>query len=101
MKVFWTAEARTRLLEIQAYVAQRSPKAARQVAAGLLRRTRQLESAPLTGRSLPEYPAEEMRELLERPYRLIYRLTSEQVEIVTVKHYRQRLPRDPRQLAPR
>ncbi len=32
-----------------------------------------------------------MRELLERPYRIIYRVSATGIEILTVKHYRQRL----------
>ncbi|MDB5969341.1 MAG: hypothetical protein JWQ90_1791 [Hydrocarboniphaga sp.] len=56
MKVYWTAEARARLLDIQAYIAQDSPQAAREVAARLLRRSRTLATPPLTGRRLPEYP---------------------------------------------
>lgn len=100
MKVYWTAEARIRLLEIQAYIAQNSATAARQIAARLLRRSRMLATPPLTGRRLPEYPDEDLREILERPYRILYRITPQQIEIVTVKHYRQRLPRASRKLSP-
>ncbi len=34
---------------------------------------------------------DEVRELLERPYRIIYRVSAAGIEILTVKHYRQRL----------
>ena len=98
MKVFWTAEARTRLLEIQTYIAQSSPAIARQVVLQLLKRSRQLANPPLIGRRMPEYPDDEIRELLERPYRIIYRVTPSQIEIVTLKHYRQRLPHNPQRL---
>ena len=36
---------------------------------------------------------DDLRELLERPYRIIYRITPERIEILTVMHYRQLLPR--------
>lgn len=98
MKVYWTAEARARLLDIQTYIAQDSPSAARQVTERLLRRSLALATPPLIGRRLPEYPEDDLREVLERPFRLIYRVTSEHIEIVTVKHYRQRLPREPQKL---
>ena len=98
MKVVWTAEARLRLLDIQAYIAKDSAQTAHQVVQRLLRRSLKLAAPPLTGRRLPEYPRENLRELLERPFRLIYRITPEQIEIVTVKHYRQKLPADPRRL---
>jgi toxin ParE1/3/4 len=95
MKVYWTWEARERLLEIHAYISQYSPKAARSVAARLLQRSRKLAVPPITGRRLPEYPDAELREVLERPFRLIYLVKADRIEIVTVKHYRRRLPRDP------
>jgi len=48
----------------------------------------------LLGRRRPEYPDADLRELLERAYRLIYALTEQGIEIVTVMHYRQLLPTD-------
>jgi toxin ParE1/3/4 len=93
MKVYWTLEARERLLEIQAYISQFSPKAARSVASRLLQRSRRLASPPITGRRLPEYPEADLREVLERPFRLIYRVKEDRIEVLTVKHFRQRLPR--------
>jgi toxin ParE1/3/4 len=98
MKVYWTFEARERLLDIQAYVAQYSPKAARLVATRLLRRSRRLATPPREGRRLPEYPDTELREVLERPFRLIYLVKPDRIEVVTIKHYRQRLPRNSKRL---
>jgi len=95
MKVYWTLEARERLLEIQAYISPYSPKAARSVVARLLQRSHKLAVPPMTGRRLPEYPEAELREVLERPFRLIYWVKGDRIEILTVKHYRQRLPRNP------
>lgn len=99
MKVYWTLEARARLLEIQAYIAQYSPSAARSVAARLLQRSRRLGVPPISGRRLPEYPDADLREVLERPYRVIYQVKPERIEIITVKHYRQRLPRSSKRIS--
>jgi toxin ParE1/3/4 len=93
MKVYWTPEARERLLEIQTYISQFSPEAARSVTSRLLQRSRKLAMPPITGRRLPEYPKTDLREVLERPFRLIYRVKEDQIDILTVEHYRQRLPR--------
>jgi toxin ParE1/3/4 len=57
----------------------------------IIDRSAQLELAPNSGARLPVFVDEEMRELLERPYRIVYRITDTAVEILTVKHYRQRL----------
>jgi len=91
--VTWTPEALARLEDIEAYIANDAPIAAKEVIARLLERSRQLETAPLSGRAVPEYPREDLRELLERPYRIIYRITDARIEILTVMHYRQLLPR--------
>jgi toxin ParE1/3/4 len=92
MKVYWTPEARERLLEIQTYISQFSPKAARSVTSRLLQRSRKLASPPITGRRLREYPDTDLREVLERPFRLIYRVRGDRIDVLTVKHFRQRLP---------
>lgn len=70
------------------------------MATRLLRRSLALATPPLTGRRLPEYPGADLRELLERPFRIIYLVMPERIEIVTLKHYRQKLPADPEQLNP-
>lgn len=91
--VAWTPEALARLEDIEAYIANNAPTVAKEVITRLLERSRQLETAPLSGRAVPEYPREDLRELLERPYRIIYRITAARIEILTVMHYRQLLPR--------
>lgn len=98
MRVYWSDEAARRLREITDYIGQDSPIGARRVAAMLLRRSRTLTQPPMLGRHLPEYPEADLRELLERPYRLIYAVTTQGIEIVTVMHYRQLLPGNPRDL---
>jgi len=98
MKVYWSDEATRRLRELAAYIAKDSPQAAKQVAATLLKRSRELAEPPLLGRRVPEYPDSALREVLERPYRLIYQVTELGIEIVTVMHYRQLLPADPNKL---
>jgi len=90
--VYWTPEAQTRLKEIHGYlINQHAPKAARKVVVTLLFRTRQLEELPLSGHNMPDYPNDDIRELFENPYRIIYRITEPQIEILTVMHYRQLL----------
>jgi toxin ParE1/3/4 len=57
----------------------------------LLDRSETLEIAPRSGTRLPAFVDDEVRELLERAYRIIYRISATAIEILTVKHYRQRL----------
>jgi toxin ParE1/3/4 len=46
---------------------------------------------PRSGARLQAFVDDEVREVLERPYRIIYRVSAASIEILTVKHYRQRL----------
>lgn len=94
MNVFWTLDAKLRLREIEAYITKDSPNAARDTAIRLIRRSRELEQPPLLGKRLPQYADADIRELLERPYRLIYRIQTDRIEILTVMHYRQLMPSD-------
>lgn len=61
----------------------------------ILRRSARLAEPPDTGHVLRGYEAIHLREVLVRPYRLIYRVQGgEQIDIITVLHYRQLLPGD-------
>ena len=94
MRVYWTPSAQARLLEIQTYLKERSPTAATTITRQLARRALELGELPAMGKRLERYRPADVRELLERPYRLLYRVTPTQVEILTVLHYRQLMPTD-------
>jgi plasmid stabilization system protein ParE len=91
MKLTWTARARTRLAELHDYIAQDSKPRALAMVDRILDRAEMLVVAPRSGVRLKSFVDDEVRELLERPYRIIYRVSATSIEILTVKHYRQRL----------
>lgn len=91
MEVVWTAKARARLRELHDFIAKESPQRALAVVDRLTARALLLAEPLLTGRRVPELSRDDMRELLDRPFRLIYRIRNHRIEIITVKHYRQRL----------
>jgi plasmid stabilization system protein ParE len=41
---------------------------------------------------VPEYDAENVREVIDKPYRIIYRIKPDQVDVLAVIHGAQRLP---------
>jgi plasmid stabilization system protein ParE len=51
-----------------------------------------LENQPQLGQRVPEIEDESIRELFEAPYRIIYRLTAERLEILTVIHAARQFP---------
>jgi plasmid stabilization system protein ParE len=99
MRVFWTPGARLRLREIEAHISkERSPQVARDVAVRIIRHTLTLEEPPLVGKRLRQYADADVRELYEAPYRIVFRVVDDRIEILTVLHFRQLLPSDLRDL---
>lgn len=82
-----------RLEDIESFIAQENATAAKETVAVILASARQLQTAPLSGRQVSDYRFHNLRELLERPYRIIYRVKNDSGEVLTVMHYRQHLPR--------
>ena len=94
MRVHWTERAKHRLQLIHDHIAHDAPLVASQVIEELIRCSQQIGITPYAGRQVPEYRREDLREVLERPYRLIYRILSDRIDVITVMHYRQLLPSD-------
>jgi len=42
----------------------------------------------------PEYKRDDLREVIERPYRVIYRIKKAQIDVLAVMHGAQQLPRE-------
>ena len=93
MIVHWTETAIKHLTAIYHYIAQDAPLYARRVTDKLIRRTEQLAAFPQSGRQVPEYQDPHIREIIESPYRLIYRIKADQIDVLAVIHGAQRLPK--------
>ena len=92
MRVHWTNRALDHLLSIHGYVAQNSDIYADRLIDRLTRRSEQIALFPQSGRMVPEYQRADIREVIERPYRIIYRVKEEQIDVLSVIHSAQRLP---------
>ena len=86
MKVHWTDTAQDHLDAIYAYIAQNSPDYAMRMVDHLTRRSQQIADAPFSGRRVPEYDLEQIREVIERPYRIIYHIKADQIDVIAVLH---------------
>ena len=49
-------------------------------------RSLQISDQPFSGRKLPEYQADDVRELIENPYRIIYRVKEENYTRIATNH---------------
>jgi plasmid stabilization system protein ParE len=86
MNVHWTDTAEAHLDAIHAYIAQNSREYARRTVDRLTRRSEQIGRFPLSGRKVPEFEKEQIREVFEGPYRIIYHIKPDQVDILAVIH---------------
>jgi addiction module RelE/StbE family toxin len=84
MKVLWTEQAWTRLAEIEAFIAMDNPLAASKFVDKLIERGDALARHPDRGRRLREMPGAGLRELLVGDYRIICRVTSTAIEVLTM-----------------
>ena len=86
MRVHWTNNALKHLLDIYEYISQNSPFYAERMVDRLTKRSEQIASFPMSGRNVPEYSAEDIRELIEKPYRIIYQIKPDQIDVLAVVH---------------
>ena len=91
MRLIWSPRAADAFAAAVRYIATHDPGTAARWANGLLTATRRLERFPRSGRVVPELGREEYREVLYGAFRIIYRVDSEAVLILTVWHGRRLL----------
>jgi plasmid stabilization system protein ParE len=58
----------------------------------ITRRSEQIAGYPFSGRKVPEYDAEDIREIIEAPYRIIYKIKPDQIDVLAVIHGARLLP---------
>ena len=95
MSVTWTETATDQLEAIRDYLARSSPGYAQALAGRVVVRTEALDEQPLLGAEVPEYGDPEIREVFEHPYRILYRVFGQEVQVIGVIHAARRLPRTP------
>jgi len=90
-RVSWSPEALDDVDAIATYIAKDSPFYASAVVQKILDTARSLENFPNLGPIVPEIGEQEFRERMVYSYRVIYRVTAEQVLVVAVIHGRRLL----------
>jgi len=92
VKVFWTDTALGHLTGIHAFISRDSVTYANRVVDRLTRRSEQIAVFPLSGRSVPEVSLPQIREVVEGPYRIIYHIKPDQIDVLAVIHGSQQTP---------
>lgn len=91
LRLRWTEQAVNQLGTIAEYISLASPVYAEQVVERLVMRLRQVQEFPESGRQVPEARRSNLRELIESPYRILYRVAPTTIEVIAIVHARQDL----------
>jgi toxin ParE1/3/4 len=82
--IIWSPQALNDLESIQAYIAEDSPAFADLVVRRIVAAVERLHDFPESGRIVPERHTHDIREVIVSPYRIVYRVRPQLVEIATV-----------------
>lgn len=87
MTIHWTERAQADLAAIHAFIGADSTHYASVTLRRLLAAVDRLHDFPQSGRAVPEFSSSEVREVLLRPYRIVYRIVSPtEIHVLTVHH---------------
>jgi len=84
MKIRWTHEALNQLIETEDYISKDSPARAIQFVNQLIEHAESISDKPRMGRVVPELANPDIRELIFKKYRIVYRLEKNYIEVLTV-----------------
>ena len=93
-KLIWSPAARDDLHDIVTFIARDNPNRAMSFGYGLISETDRLQDFPESGRIVPEYRNDSIREIVFRPYRIVYRVnhTKQLCEIARIWHSARGIP---------
>jgi addiction module RelE/StbE family toxin len=87
VQINWTKQAIDDLLNIFEYISCDSTKYAKLQVLRIKERTKILKQQPFAGHIVSEIKREDLRQIIEGRYRIIYRIvTQERIDIITIHH---------------
>jgi len=86
IRLTWSPQALRDVEAIREYIATDSTRYADLVVRRIVASVERLEAFPDSGRVVPERNDPQIREVIVRPYRVVYRRGAGEVEIATVFH---------------
>jgi toxin ParE1/3/4 len=92
--IFWTDRALSDLDAIADHIARDNSEAAERWVMRLMQVAQKAAIAPLAGRRVPELSRDDVREILVRTYRIVYRVTARRCEVLTVFEGHRLFPED-------
>ena len=90
-KITWSPTAIRHFSSWIQYVAQHSIKSAEKERVKLLKSVSQLQAFPESGRMVPEFGNPNLREIIQKPIRIIYSLKSKEIRLLAFHHSKMQL----------
>lgn len=93
-RLIWSPLARLDLHDLRTYIAESDPTAAARFIQAVFDAAERLTEFPESGRIVPEFGDPNLREIIKRPCRIVYRLKNDEgiVEIARVWHAARGVP---------
>ena len=92
MKIIWSPLAASRLESVFKYINEENEIAAYKMVNRILKKVESLSKYSTRGRMVPEASREEIREVFVGEYRIIYRIETKRLIILTIRNFKQQLP---------
>jgi addiction module RelE/StbE family toxin len=84
MKLQWSETAKNDLISIRNFIAMDDTTAAKKWIDLLRAKARNIVHQPFAGRKVPELSRDDIRDVIERNYRIVYQIHSGRISILTV-----------------
>ena len=93
-RIVWSPSARADLKSVVLYIAEEDPPAAEKFGLKIIGMVEQAAVFPESGRVVPEFSISTVRELILKPYRIVYRIDEESkaIDIARVWHAKRGIP---------
>jgi plasmid stabilization system protein ParE len=93
VKIVWSPISYERLENIYEFISDKDTVAAKKIINRIFERVESLSKYPERGRKVPEINRNEIREIFESEYRIIYKIEPKKILILTIRNFKQLLPK--------
>jgi plasmid stabilization system protein ParE len=91
VKIVWSPLSYERLENIYEFISDKDTVAAKKLINRIFERVESLSKYPERGRKVPEINRNEIREIFESEYRIIYKIEPKKIIILTIRNFKQLL----------
>ena len=91
MRIYWSPLAVERLENIFEYISKEDTDSAHKLISRIFNKVETLSKFSERGRKVPESNREEIREIFESEYRIIYRVEPKRVVVLSIRNFKQLL----------